>query len=393
MTGEVKQVRTPTAEELADSGYICPSDVDSVRKVARRYAVAVPSLALKEKGELPPSPGLMRQFIPGARELDAQPFELEDPISDARHAPVRGIVHRYRNRVLLKIVSVCPVYCRFCFRREMIGPGKQDSLTNEEQRAALDYIAAHPEISEVIMTGGDPLILSPRRVRNLTKQLSRIPHLARLRWHSRVPVLMPERITSELISALTQTTQQVRIAIHANHPDELTPAAEAAIRSLSDARIDLLSQSVLLRGVNDDAAILSSLYRKFQFSNVQAYYLHQLDLAPGTSHFRVSIQEGKAIMEQLSKCLVATPKPSYMLDIPGGFGKVNILSDAVTYLRREKNFESFQVRDPGGGLHIYRDYGTPDSAASNQPALHRQIDQFGPEPVAGDASGFERYAS
>ncbi len=319
---------------------------DPIALVRTRYAVAIsPEMeALIDPRD--PNDPIARQFIPSESELYTTPDERADPIGDKVHELVPGIVHRYRDRVLFKPVHICPVYCRFCFRREMVGPGKEPALSQREFDAAFAYVAAHPEVHEIIVTGGDPFILSVRRAAEISARAAAIPHIEKLRWHTRVPVVEPSRITDEFIEAIKLQTGQTRVAIHANHPRELTAAARAVCAKIRDAGIELLSQSVLLRGVNDNVETLKQLIRAFLETGIKPYYLHHPDLAPGTSHFRVSIDEGRALMRELQKRM--SPMPDYMLDIPGGFGKISLMSDNM-----EKFGDQWRVRDPRGAWHDY----------------------------------------
>lgn len=270
-----------------------------------------------------PQDPIARQFVPRPEELDFRPEERADPIGDAVNSPVSGIVHRYPDRVLLKLLLACPVYCRFCFRRETVGPGADALLPGDVDRA-LDYIAARPEIWEVILTGGDPLMLSARRLGGVMARLAAIPHVKIIRLHTRVPGVAPERITPALVSALRVNGAATYIALHANHARELTPDARAACARLVDAGIAMLGQTVLLAGVNDDAGVLAGLFRAMVETRIKPYYLHHPDLAPGTAHFRVPIARGQEIMRQLQGSLSGLCQPTYVLDIPGGFGKAPV---------------------------------------------------------------------
>jgi len=305
-----------TASDLASEGMAR----DGIAQVAQRYAVAI-TPAMSELIETPDDP-IARQFVPDIAELTTTGDENADPIGDRAHSPVKGIVHRYPDRVLLKPTHTCAVYCRFCFRREMVGPGSE-SLDAAELAAALDYIRSRPEIWEVILTGGDPLVLSPRRLAKIVAALNDIPHLGVIRIHTRVPVADPQRISEELVSAL-KSDKAVYVVLHANHPRELTEAALAACRRIIDAGIPMLSQSVLLKGVNDDAATLETLFRSFVRHRIKPYYLHHADKAPGTSHFRTTIAEGQALMRELRGRVSGLCQPEYVLDIPGGHGKVPV---------------------------------------------------------------------
>ena len=320
----------------------------TIQDVARKYAVAVSPHLVSLIDPVDPHDPIARQFLPSLDELVRLPDERADPIGDAAHSPVTGIVHRHPDRVLFKAVAACPVYCRFCFRREMIGPGKPNALPPHELDAALAYIAAHPQIWEVILTGGDPFILSPRRVAEITQVLAAIPHVKVVRWHTRVPVTDPDRISDEFVAALHAPRATTWVAVHANHPQEFAPEARRAIARLADAGIPLVSQSVLLRGVNDDVETLDSLMRLFVENRIKPYYLHHPDLAPGTSHFRLGIDEGLALVSALRARLSGLAMPTYMLDIPGGFGKVPLESHNV-----ERTATGHRIRDGRGVWHDY----------------------------------------
>ena len=326
-----------TASHLAAAGLISPTAVPALDAVGRRYAVAI-TPAIRALIEAPDDP-IGRQFIPDPAELDHRPHELADPIGDEPHSPLPGLVHRYPDRVLLKPVLVCPVYCRFCFRREHVGPGG-GGLTQAQTDAALAYIEDRPAIREVILTGGDPLMFAPRRLAQLLGRLAAIPHVELLRLHTRVPIADPGRITPELLQALSPTP--VWLVLHANHAREFSPEAVAALAALHRAGASLLGQSVLLRGVNDSAAALEALFRAMLRARVKPYYLHQLDPAPGTARFHVPIAEGRRLLAELRGRVTGLAWPTYVLDIEGGHGKVPIGPD---YLAGET------VRDPWGGMH------------------------------------------
>ncbi|QRI63209.1 lysine-2,3-aminomutase-like protein [Shinella sp. PSBB067] len=338
-----------TVAELAAAGLVPEAKRADAAAVAERYAVAVtPALAaLIDAGD--PLDPIARQFIPDAAELATLPEERADPIGDLAHSPVEGIVHRYPDRVLLKAVHVCPVYCRFCFRREMVGPEGLGTLSAKALDAAVAYIAGRPEIWEVILTGGDPLVLSPRRLQAITERLAAIPHLKIVRFHSRVPVVDPARVDEALVAALKASGKTTYVALHANHPREFTADASAAIARIVDAGMVMVSQTVLLKGVNDDAAVLADLMRLFVENRVKPYYLHHPDLAPGTAHFRLSLAEGRALVEGLRGRVSGLCQPAYILDIPGGHGKVRADSTAV-----EEAYDGcFRLRDFRGVAHDY----------------------------------------
>jgi lysine 2,3-aminomutase len=335
--------------DLIGAGLVPEHQRTSIEEVAARYAVAItPSLAELIDAADAADP-IARQFVPDQAELTTQPGELADPIGDDAHSPVPRIVHRYADRVLLKLVHVCPVYCRFCFRREMVGPHGRGSLTPTELTTALDYIAADQNIWEVILTGGDPLVLSARRLRAVVKRLVAIEHVKILRVHTRVPAVAPELITREYARALKADGKATYVVLHINHARELTQAARAACARLVDAGIPLLSQTVLLKGVNDNPTALTSLFRTLVENRIKPYYLHHPDLAPGTSHLRPSIAAGQELVRELRGDVSGLCQPAYVLDIPGGAGKVPI---GPVYLHACDG-ERYEVEDPTGGRSFY----------------------------------------
>jgi len=320
----------------------------TIQDVAKKYAVAVSPAIRSLIDPADPADPIARQFLPDIAELTVTAEELADPIADEAHTPVKGIVHRHPDRVLLKAVASCPVYCRFCFRRETVGPGKPNALSPADLAGALAYIRSHPEIWEVILTGGDPFILSPRRMAQITHALAGTGHVKIVRWHTRVPVVEPDWITGELAASLIAPGVTSWVAIHANHPRELTGAARRAVSKLAQAGVALVSQTVLLKGVNDKVETLSELMRSFVEVGIKPYYLHHPDLARGTSHFRMGIEEGLALMRELRARMSGLAQPTYVLDLPGGHGKVVLDSANV-----EKTDTGHRIRDFAGVWHDY----------------------------------------
>jgi lysine 2,3-aminomutase len=336
-----KALRAPRASSaLSDVPMANRDRLSALQQVAARYAVAITPAVADMIDPNDPRDPIAKQFLPDIRELDQQPEENADPIGDDAHSPVEGVVHRYPDRVLLKLVNACAVYCRFCFRREMVGPGR-GGLSRAALEAALGYIADTPEIWEVILTGGDPLVLSPRRLKAVMARLAAIEHVKVIRVHTRLPAVAPEQITPALVKAL-RTDKATFVVLHANHARELTDAARAACARLIDAGIPMLSQSVLLRGINDDADTLGQLMRALVECRIKPYYLHHADLAPGTAHFRTTIKEGQALMRTLHGRTSGLCQPSYVLDIPGGHGKSPI---GPVYLSADcSEVEDFRAR-------------------------------------------------
>ena len=319
-----------TAAQLCEHGYVPPERQQAIERITARYAVALPESLADLIDRNDPADPIARQFIPDAAELDHKPEELSDPIGDDAHSPVEGIVHRYPDRVLLKLTHICAVYCRFCFRREMVGPGKPAGLSPKVLTAALDYIRSRPQIWEVILTGGDPLILSPRRLRAVMKSLAAIDHVKVVRIHSRVPVADPAGVTADLVRAIKIKSKPTYVAVHVNHPRELTAQARQACARLADAGIPLLSQTVLLAGVNDTPDVIGELMRALVECRIKPYYLHHGDLAPGTGHLRADIAAGQDLMRGLRGRTSGLCQPTYVLDIPGGHGKSPIGPNYVT---------------------------------------------------------------
>lgn len=331
--------------ELAEAGLLAPGRLPALERVAARYAVAVTPESLALIDPTDPDDPIARQFIPHEAELEPAAGEQADPIGDKAHSPVPGIVHRYPDRLLLMLTHACASYCRFCFRREVVGPGGEGTLSPTALEQALAYIAGRPEVWEVILTGGDPFTLSARRLGVVMEALGRIDHVKVIRLHTRVPAVAPERVTPALLAALKRSGKAVYVALHANHPRELTPDARAACARLIDAGLPMLSQTVLLRGVNDDPETLAALMRAFVENRIKPYYLHHADLAPGTAHLRVPIAEGQALVRNLRGRISGLCQPTYVLDLPGGHGKVPIGPD---YLAGEG-----RVLDPWGEERAY----------------------------------------
>jgi len=343
-------VRTGTLREqdLVSAGLVEAGRLEEITRVAGKFAVALTADVAALIDPANPADPIAAQFVPSVAELLTAREELPDPIGDARWSPVPGIVHRYPDRVLLKPTLLCPVYCRFCFRREVVG--KRPAMLDEPAlEVALNYIRRNPEIWEVIVTGGDPFLLAPRRVGAIVRALDRIAHLGVIRFHTRVPLVDPGRVGSALVGALA-ADKAVYVVVHANHPRELTPRARLALTRLNRAGIPLLSQTVLLRGVNDDAATLEALFRGLVGIRVKPYYLHHADLARGTAHFRTGIADGQRLVRSLRGRVSGLCQPTYVLDIPGGYGKVPIAPCAA---RPGDSLGGWTVEDSAGGRHSY----------------------------------------
>lgn len=326
-------------------------DLKALKDIAQNFAIRIPSYLTELIKTDDPNGAIAKQYVPDVREAIITENERIDPIGDHAHEPVKGLIHRYPDRALLKISNICAVYCRFCFRKEMIGPGNE-IMSELELERALKYISANTNIWEVILTGGDPLVLSPRRIGDVMQRLAAIPHVQIIRIHTRMPSAEPGKITAGLAEALTKGHDKpVYMAVHINHPDEITRQFKNAISLLQDRGVTILSQSVLLKDVNNDPEILEDLLRKLVALKIRPYEIHHPDLTKGTGHFRLSIAEGQAIISNLRGRLSGLCQPHYMLDIPGGHGKIEITPATLV----ANDDDTYTLTDYRGRKHSYRD--------------------------------------
>jgi lysine 2,3-aminomutase len=313
-----------------------------------------------------PACPIRRQVIPRMEESQVSPFELADPCGEDAHMPVPGLVHRYPDRVLFLVTDRCAAYCRYCTRSRVVsGAGEQELHTNFEE--ALRYLAAHTEVRDVLLSGGDPLLFSDDRLDHLLGRLRAIPHIEFVRIGSRVPIFLPQRITPALC-AMLQRHHPLWMSVHVNHPRELTIEVRDALGRLADHGVPLGNQSVLLAGVNDNPATMQALVHKLLQCRVRPYYLYQLDLIQGSSHFKVPVTKGLEIIESLRGHTTGYAVPQYVIDAPGGGGKVPINPGYVLYHDGEKvvlrNFEGRIFEYPENGA-------TP--AAEGAPVRHEPL--------------------
>jgi lysine 2,3-aminomutase len=343
---EARRRALRNGQALAESGLIRDDEIGDAERAGEMMSIAISPEMVDRIDRADADDPVARQFVPSTRELTILPEERSDPIGDVPYMPVKGITHRYPDRLLLIANHHCAVYCRFCFRKEKVGPG-QEFLKPDEIEAALDYIRAQPELREVILTGGDPLMLTPHRIRYLVEQLTELPNLDVIRIHTRIPVVAPERVTPELLDAL-ETDKIICVVVHANHANEFGDAAKAALKTLRKRGIMMVSHSVLLKGVNNTPQALMDLFREFIRNGVKVYYLHHCDLAEGVSHFRTTFEEGQELMRAIRGQLSGLAQPTYALHIPDGHGKVPI---GPSYIEREGS--SWIVEDYLGGRHRY----------------------------------------
>ncbi len=309
---------------------------------------------------------LWRQVVPTVEELDDL-ISLEetlesDPLHEEEDMPVPELVHRYPDRVLLMMNNQCPIICRFCTRKRKIGfPG---IVTRETLRQGIEYIAAHPEVRDVILSGGDPLLVPDKELERILKALREIPHLEIIRIGTRVPGTLPDRITPALCEMLKKY-HPLYANLHFNHPDEITPEVERACNMLADTGIPLGAQTVLLKGVNDDVEVMKKLMHKLLKVRVKPYYLYQADMTLGTDHFRTTIEKGLEIIQGLQGHTSGMGVPYYVIDTPGGGGKVRLLPDTVI----EHNEKEIVVRNFEGKTFRYpQPVEKPAKKSSPQPA-------------------------
>ncbi len=319
-----------------------------IEPIVKRHAFALTQHLADLIDPTDPGDPIALQFLPSTKEAKNSHQDRFDPLGDRLHSPVSGIVHRYPDRLLLMPVRACPAYCRFCFRREQVGPGSK-ALSHAELALALDYIRRQEQVWEVILSGGDPLMLKPKVLGQIIDALNQMTHIGLIRVHSRVPVADPSRISDALTAILSTGQKTLWLSIHVNHPRELSQSAEEAIARLLDAGIPLVSQTVLLHGVNDSPEVLERLFRRLTQLRVKPYYLHHPDPAPGTGHFRVGLKRGRDIASDLRSRLSGLCLPAYMIEIPGGAGKVPAEHTHLT----EWHGENWPILDAAGDGHSH----------------------------------------
>jgi lysine 2,3-aminomutase len=307
---------------------------------------------------------IRRQVIPRLEEATTAPWEMLDPVGEDAHSPVPGLVHRYPDRVLFLVTDRCASYCRYCTRSRLVSNATGYDFHPEYDKQ-IDYIARHPEIRDVLLSGGDPLLLSDEKLDSLLQRLRAIPHLEFLRIGSRIPTFLPQRITPELC-AMLRKYHPLFISIHTNHPRELTTEVREAVGRLADAGIPLGNQSVLLKHVNDDPIVLKALLQKLLMCRVRPYYLYQCDLIAGSAHLRTSVRRGLEIMDQLRGHTTGYAVPQYVIDAPGGGGKVPINPGYVLSHNNDRvvirNFEGkvFEYPEAADGTPLVRGKATTE---------------------------------
>jgi lysine 2,3-aminomutase len=296
-----------------------------------------------------PRDPLRVQAVPQLQETRTRPYESRDPLEERKHSPTPRLVHRYPDRALILITDVCVLHCRHCFRRDFTG-GRRGLISDDELNGVVSYLHDHPEITELILSGGDPLVYGPQVLEPLLARLSFRNFTKRVA--TRIPVVDPEEITDDLVATLRRA-RPLWVITQFNHPREVTPISVDALARMVDAGLPVLNQAVLLRGVNDSVETLARLFRSLVAARVKPYYLFQGDLAAGTSHLRVPLPQGLALMRGLTQTLSGLATPIYAVDLPGGGGKVPIMPDFS--LRVEDGW--FVYEGPDGGEYRYPDEG------------------------------------
>lgn len=357
--------RVTTLEQLETMLDLTPSERAGVAVAGSKLALAVTPHFFSLIDPADPNCPIRRQVLPRFEESLVLPHEMADPVGEDAHMPVPGLVHRYPDRVLFLVTDRCASYCRYCTRSRVVsGVGEQELRTNFEEIYA--YLKEHTEVRDVLLSGGDPLLFSDDKLEGILKRLRELEHIEFIRIGSRVPIFLPQRITPELC-AMLQKYHPLWMSVHVNHPKELTTEVRDALGRLANAGIPLGNQSVLLRGVNDDAQVMTTLVHKLLRCRVRPYYIYQLDLIKGSSHLQVSVRKGLEIMEALRGHTTGYGVPQYVIDAPGGGGKVPINPNYVLHHDRERvvirNFEGrvFEYPEP-------RDYSAGKPAPLPMPA-------------------------
>ncbi|MDI7276839.1 MAG: lysine 2,3-aminomutase, partial [Anaerolineae bacterium] len=327
---------------------LTPEEEEGVARALQHLRMAITPYFASLLDPRSPSCPLRRQVVPTVQELQVGQADMADPLSEDRHSPVPGVVHRYPDRVLVLVTDQCASYCRHCTRRRLVG-ARQQVMSVEAMDRAVGYIARTPEVRDVLISGGDPLIMSDRHIEYLLARLRAIRHVEILRVGTRVPVFLPQRITPEL-AAMLRRYQPLYVNIHFNHPAEITPEVERACARLADAGIPLGSQTVLLRGINDCPHVMKRLMQRLLTIRVRPYYLYQCDLSQGIEHFRTSVAKGIEIIENLRGHTTGMAVPQFCVDAPGGGGKVPILPQYLISMSDQKAI----VRNFEGRICAYR---------------------------------------
>ena len=319
--------RVETLEELKKYIELTPAEEEGVKKSLATLRMAITPYYLSLIDPNNPSCPIRRQAIPTAAEVHQSPADLLDPLHEDEDSPVPGLTHRYPDRVLFLITDMCSMYCRHCTRRRFAGQHDCES-TQDRIQAAIDYIARTPQVRDVLLSGGDALMVGDKMLESIIQRLRAIPHVEIIRLGTRTPVVCPQRITDDLVNMLKKY-HPIWLNTHFNHPNEVTEESMAACARLADAGIPLGNQTVLLRGVNDDTEIMKQLVHDLVRMRVRPYYIYQCDLSMGLEHFRTPISKGIEIIENLRGHTSGYCVPTFVVDAPGGGGKIPVMPNYV----------------------------------------------------------------
>lgn len=355
--------RLTTLEDLERFMTLTPEERRGVAFAGKKLALAITPYYFNLIDRDDPNCPIRKQVIPREGEMMVAQEEMLDSLGEDEHSPVPGLVHRYPDRVLFLVTDRCAAYCRYCTRSRLVS-NAQDYNFHPEYEQGLRYIESHPEVRDVLLSGGDPLLLSDRKLEHLLSRLRAIPHVEFIRIGSRIPVFLPQRITPALAEVFKKYGP-IWMSIHVNHPKEATAELRDACERLSFAGVPLGNQSVLLKGVNDDAEVMRALVHRLLRMRVRPYYLYQMDLITGGSHFKVDVRKGLEIIAALRGHTTGYAIPQYVIDAPGGGGKVPINPDYVQEITDEavvfRNYEGHTFRYPltSSGLKLEPEAGPP----------------------------------
>ena len=356
--------RITTTKQLEQLMELTPDERAGCEHANRKLALAITPYFFNLIDRRDPDCPIRKQVIPRAAEQVVSDGEMLDSLGEDEHSPVSGLVHRYPDRVLFLVTDRCAAYCRYCTRSRLVS-NAQDYNFHPEYEEGLRYIAAHPEIRDVLLSGGDPLLLSDAKLEHLLSRLRAIPHVEFIRIGSRIPVFLPQRITPELC-AILRRHGPVWMSIHVNHPRECTADLRAACEQLAFAGVPLGNQSVLLRGINDDVDVMKALVHRLLRMRVRPYYLYQMDLITGGAHFKASVRKGIEIIQALRGHTTGYAVPQFVIDAPGGGGKVPLNPDYVESV----DDDAIVLRNYEGRLYRYPlAAGVPAAAPGLEPAF------------------------
>ena len=319
--------RVTKLEQLQEILQLIPEEIEGIKQSKGRLALAVTPYFVSIMDSSNPNCPIRRQAIPRIEECHLSKNDMMDPCGEDKNSPVSGLVHRYPDRVLLLVTDQCATYCRYCTRRRLVGSNERP-ITQGDFEEVLKYLKSHKKVRDVLLSGGDPLLLENERLEEILSRLRTIPHIELLRIGTRAPVTLPQRITAGLVRMLKKY-HPLMISIHFTHPKEITDAVRRACNELADGGIPLGSQTVLLKGINDKPYVMKKLVHELLKIRVRPYYIYQCDLAMGTEHFRTSVATGIQIIEKLRGHTTGYAIPTYVIDAPGGGGKIPVEPDYV----------------------------------------------------------------